>query len=214
MANNNFLLQVDVEGQPKTVVGTSPLSGDVDLLELNNKLVKVEISPGVWKTAVAVADLSGGIGSIPNPSRLNTYLPVASPYTTPSLSAGVPTKLLIPTTQKTISDFTLDGVNQRYFFDALGRSNVEFDVAFSTSMSSSASNHIVTIEMYKNGILEEGVGLDRFISGGADVGAVAFNGTVVLSDGDYIEVYITATGGGTVTLSRTTISINEKLGAV
>jgi hypothetical protein len=151
---------------------------------------------------------------VANPSRLDTYLPVASPYTTPALVAGTPTKLLVPTTAKTIKDFTLDIPNSRYFFDAPGRSNIWFLGHFSTSMSSSASNHIVTVEMYKNGVLEEGIGIDRFISGGADIGAIGFAGAVQLSDTDYIEVYITSEGGGTVTLSRTAITINEIVGAL
>lgn len=208
---DNVYAYVDVPGEGlKKVLVVSDLSDISDIGSLED----VYVTTTEGKRALAVINLAGGGGVIPNPSRLNTYLPKASPYTTPALSAGVPTKLLVPTTQKTVNEFTLDLTEERYFFDATGRSNIEFDVAFSTSMSSSASNHIVTLEMYKNGVLEEGVGLDRFISGGADVGAVAFNGTVVLSDTDYIEVYITAGGGGTVTLSRTTISINEKLGAV
>jgi len=213
MSNNNVISQVEINGEYKSVIATVPLTGTVDLMKLNNTLMQVETSPGVFKTVMAVANLAAG-GGIPNPSRLNSYLPTASPYTTPVLSAGTPTKLLVPTTVKTVKEFTLDAPNARYFLDAPGVVDREFDLGFSTSMSSVSSNHTVTLEMYKNGVLEEGVGIDRFISGGADVGAIGFTGTVLLSDTDYIEVYITASGGGAVTLSRLSISINEKLGAI
>ena len=155
-----------------------------------------------------------GAGSSVNPARLASYLPIASPYTTPVLDAGTPTKLLLPTKVKTSHKFTLDAINERYFYDSPGVTGKWFVVHMTTGISSSASNHTVTVEMYKNGVVEEGVGISRWISGGADQGAIALNGVVQLSDGDYIEVYVTDSTGGTITFSRGAITINEMVGAI
>lgn len=147
-------------------------------------------------------------------SRLNSYLPVATPYTTPVLSAGVPTKLLIPTTSKSIKDFSLDILNLRWFLDDITAINRWFIVHMVTSITTSASNHTVTLEMYKNGSLEEGMSIQRFISGGSDQGALAITGIAQLSNTDYIEIYVTDSTGGTVTFSHVAITINEMVGAI
>lgn len=153
-------------------------------------------------------------GVVANPARLITYLPVATPYTTPVLAAGTPTKILVPTTPKSTHEFTLDVPNSRYFFDSPGRSNVLFEVQFSTSITTSASNHLVALELYVNGVFEEGVSIERFISGGGDKGALGIIGGVFLSDTDSIEIYVTDTTGGTVTFDRLAITIREVVGAV
>lgn len=153
-------------------------------------------------------------GVAPNPARLISYLPIGSTYTTPVLVGGTPTKILVPTTVKSSNEFTLDIPNSRYFFDAPGRSNVLFEVQFTTSILSSASNHLVTLELYVNGVLEDGVSIERFISGGADKGALAIIGGVFLSNTDYIEIYVTDSTGGTVTFDRLAITIREVVGAV
>lgn len=155
-----------------------------------------------------------GRGDSVNPSRLDTYLPKVNPFTTETLLAGIPTKLLVPTIQKTVKDFSLDLANERYFFDAPGVTGRWFEVHFTTSITTSASNHVVTLEMYKNGAFEEGVSIERFISGGSDKGALGINGMVQLNDQDYIELYVTDSTGGTVTFSRLAITINELVGAV
>lgn len=149
-----------------------------------------------------------------DPYRLDTYLPIATPFTTETLIGGTPTKLLVPTTQKSVKGFTLDLGNNRYFFDAPGVSNKWFEVHFTTSITTSASNHNITLAMYKNGSIEEGVSIERFISGGSDKGALGINGMVQLSDTDYIELYVTDSTGGTVTFERLAITINELVGAV
>ena len=144
-----------------------------------------------------------------NPSRLCTYLPVATPYTTPTLVAGTPTKIYPATTVKTIKDFTFDTPNLRYYLDDETSVNRLFLINASTSMASNSSNHLVSLELYKNGVMEEGVGIDRWIAAGADTGALALTGVVEFSHNDYIEVYITNTVSGTITLSRLSINIIE-----
>lgn len=143
------------------------------------------------------------------PSRLASYLPAATPYTTPTLVAATPTKLLLPTTVKTIQDFSLDGPNNRFFLSASDVVDREFQINASTSMTASTNNTVVTLGMRINGVFEEGVSIDRKIGTGSDVGAIGFSGSFKLSTNDYIEVFVTSSLGGTITFSKTAINILE-----
>lgn len=162
---------------------------------------------------IHLGDASADFYTLPNPDRLNSFLPSATPYTTPSISANTPTKLLLPTTVKTVKNFELDGVNLRYFLNNPTAVNKEFAIEMTSSVQTGANNTIVTFQLYKNGVLEEGVGIQRKVSTGADVGALSISGTVLLSHNDYVELYVTTTLSSTVTFIKTSISINEKLGA-
>lgn len=144
-----------------------------------------------------------------NPSRLSSYLPVATPYTTPTLTLNVPTKLLIPTIPKYVNDFTLDGPNSRWFLDVPNVTNRKFNIAMTTSLTSSVNNVDVDIEMWKNGVFEEGVSIRRRIGTGADTGAMSVVGSFELSTNDYVEVYVRASASGTITFIRTAINIME-----
>lgn len=144
-----------------------------------------------------------------NPSRLSSYLPVATPYTTPALTLNVPTKLLIPTTPKYVNDFTLDVPNSRWFLDVPNVTNRKFNIAMTTSLTASVNNVDVDIEMWKNGVFEEGVSIRRKIGTGADTGAMAVVGSFELSTNDYVEVYVRSSASGTLTFIRTAINIME-----
>jgi hypothetical protein len=144
-----------------------------------------------------------------SPSRLASYLPVASPYITPALVAGTPTKLLLPTTVKAVQDFTLDLINSRWYLDSPGVVNREFSIAMTSSVLASTNNTVMTFELYKNGVFEEGVSIQRKIVAGSDVGALGILGTLFLSTNDYIELYVTSSLGGTITFQRTAINLME-----
>jgi len=160
------------------------------------------------------AIIQGGGGYVPrNPSRWNSYLPVATSFTTPTLTDGVAEKLFITTTPRTIQDFTLDIPNHRYFLDDPTAVNRWFIIHACTTLQSSVPNHVVTLEMYINGVFEDGVSITRFMSAG-EKGSVSFAGTASMSNGDYIEVYATAENGGTLTFERLAITINEIVGAI
>lgn len=143
------------------------------------------------------------------PSRLSTYLPVASPYTTPTLVAGTPTKVLAPTSVKRQTDFTLDVGNMRWFLDTTGVTNREFVITVSSTVLASLGNNDITIAMYKNGVFEEGVGITRRVGVSNDRGAIAVTGAFSLSDNDYIEIYVTSENGGTLIFERLAINILE-----
>jgi len=147
------------------------------------------------------------------PSILSSYLPSnynsGNGYTTPTLTSGQPTKLLIPTTVKKVKDWMLDVPNSRWFLNNANASNRDFFISMTTSLTASVGNNETSIMMYKNGILEEGVNIDRKIGVGSDKGAMSISGTFSASHNDYIEVYVVSEGGGTLTFYKTTIVILE-----
>jgi hypothetical protein len=153
--------------------------------------------------------------SIINPWRSITYLPIGSPYTTPSITADTPTKILIPTTPKEINGFAFQDVGggnvALQFIATMGiQDSIGFNVTMTTSMRSSANNTLVTLSMYKNGNQESGVIISRKISTGADTGALAIHGHFHMVTGDYIEIYVTTTLTSTITFEHTSIDISEK----
>lgn len=162
---------------------------------------------------MSIKESAGGSSTIGKLSCLNTYLPKDTPWTSPLIPANIPTKVLVSTVVKDIKDFSLDVANSRYFYNKPGSTvSKKFNIEVSSSLTSSASNHFVTISMYKNGQYEEGVGIYRKIATGSDAGAFAINGKVFLENEDYIEVFITATKEGTITLSYLSINIDEVIG--
>ena len=136
------------------------------------------LSPWTW------SDVMNVIRKTLQPSRLSTYLPDASPYTTDTIAADTPTKLLIPTTQKYIQDFDLDLVNERYKLSTAGITNRNFEITAAVSISSSQSSFDLKVQMYKNGIAEPGVGIERWIGTGSDKGAFPIVGSFDLSTND------------------------------
>jgi len=147
-------------------------------------------------------------------SRLNVFLPTATPYTTPELVADIPTKIFVPGALKTVKDFTIDTENARWFFDKPGATGKYFIVQLSNTIITSVSNKTISIELYQNGVRVDGVGASRFMSGGADEGNLNLVGVIQLDHLDYIEGYVTITAAGTITFKRFALTINEMVGAI
>ncbi len=152
--------------------------------------------------------------SIINPSRLCSYLPVAAPYTTPTVSAGSATKIYPATTIKANKDFAFDSPNSRYYLNDATASGKWFSLNASSSMKTNTSNHLVSLEVYKSGVFEEGLSVSRWIAAGADTGAIAVSGVLQLSHNDYIELYVITSKTGKITFSRLSINIIEIINAV
>ncbi len=147
-------------------------------------------------------------------SRFNGYLPTAIPYTTPTLIADTPTKLVVPITVKTAKDFSFDVANSRQFLDAPGVEGRWFLIHSTATITTSVSNQMVTVETYVNGVIVEGVGVTRFMAASTDEGSLVGIGATQLSHLDYVEIFITLTSAGTVTFKRLSVTINEMVGAV
>jgi len=144
-----------------------------------------------------------------NPYNLITYLPRATPYTTASITSNTPTKLLLPTTVKYINNFELfdlGGGNLAYRY--IGLATELFNTSLTTGLLTGTNNTVVTIEIYINGVFDEGLSALLKISS-ADVGNLTVNGVAELSTNDYIEIYVTTSLNSTVTFSRTSIVLLE-----
>lgn len=160
-------------------------------------------------------ELSETIRKTINPSSYVSYLPESTPFTTAAIAANTPTKTLIPTTVKLIKDFGLYDKNggvgdPDYAVQYQGDSTRTFKIFMSTAMATSVNNVVFDIYMYRNGIMEPGVGISRKIGTGADVGAIATLGEFTAEPNDYLEVFIKLSLAGTVTFYRTSIIFTEK----
>lgn len=143
------------------------------------------------------------------PLQLATYLHSTNDYTTASLDADTATKINIPTVAKSANGFAWDATNERFYLSESGITDKQFTVSASSSMYVGTGNNIITIELYKNGVYEEGISASRKVSTAGDVGSFSVVGSISLSTDDYLEIYATASLGGTVTLSRTAINFIE-----
>jgi hypothetical protein len=144
------------------------------------------------------------------PFKLVTYLPKNTPYTTPSLSAGVPTMVLIPTTVKTINAFAIvDQGGGVFVYQYQGDQESIFEVTFVTGVLASTNNTVLDLELYKNGVFEPGNSSVIKISS-ADVGNIAVSGEVTLQPLDTISIFANSSLTSTITFSRTSIQIVER----
>lgn len=172
---------------------------------------------GNGKSGIIVVEEYGQQGEIllpTNPSRFNAYMPTGTPYTTPQLLANTPTKLVVPLIPKTAKDFSFDTPNLRQYFDAPGVTGRWFIVHSSATVTVSTPNQTVTVETYVNGVIVEGIGIDRFMASAADVGSLISIGTLSLSHLDYVEIFVTLTSAGTITFKRLSVTLNEIVGVV
>ena len=149
------------------------------------------------------------------PYKLVTFLPVGSEFTTDALVPNTPTKLLIPTTVKTVNSFALvdknGGVGEvdlAYQFQ--GGVESTFSVDMMTSVLTSANNVVMTYSVHRNGAEIDGLSTTRKIGTGADVGAIGITGEVALAPLDFIEIYIESSLETTGTFIRTSINVCER----
>jgi len=140
-----------------------------------------------------------------------SYLPEASPYTTASLVAATPTKILIPTTVKSSSDFALvdiGGGDMRVQYQ--GSTTKKFRIGMTTGMRASVDNCIVKLRMYKNATAEAGIYIIQKVGTGSDTNALGIEGWFELAPNDTISVWAESDLATTVTFDGTSINIWEE----
>lgn len=145
------------------------------------------------------------------PNKLVTYLQVGSDFTTGTLSAGTPTKLLIPTTQKTAIGFEiqdLGGGNLAYVYT--GTRTSDFKIFLESSIKAGANNTIIRLSARLNGIEINGVTTTQKTGIGSDVADITVSGSTEITTGDYIEVYAESSLESTITFIETSIDIFER----
>lgn len=151
-----------------------------------------------------------------NPSEWVSYLPVGSDFTTPALSAGVATKILIPTTVKFSKEFAIVDIGGGDFrVQYQGPIPRSFNMRMTTSMQSSANNTQAHIQMFKGttaspDVLEPGVSISRTIGTGADTGAFGVEGAFTVNPLDVIAIAASTSVAGTLTFIQTSIVVQEK----
>jgi hypothetical protein len=159
---------------------------------------------------VLVADMRKAIRKILYPNDYASYLPLDSIYTTPLLSAATPTKVLIPTAVKYSQNWALfDKGGGDFALRFVGEDSSRFHIDMSTSMQTSASNVIVKLFMYKNGVLEPGIAINRKVGTGTDTGALAITGSFDAAQNDYIEIFAEVDAASSITFIVTSIRIKE-----
>jgi hypothetical protein len=144
------------------------------------------------------------------PYKLVTYLPVESPYTSPSILAGVPTKMLLPTVVKSINNFALvdiGGGNMSYQFQ--GADPAIFTVLLETGVRSGTNNVSMILQVYVNGVYSLGLSTNRKIAN-LDLGNLTLLGEVSLEPLDTIAIYVETDLTSTITFSRTSIQVVER----
>lgn len=148
-------------------------------------------------------------------SRLHSYLPIANPYTTPVFAVDTATKVTIPNQQtKTVKEFTFDAPNARWKFDKVGASNVWFSFSLTATVIVGNPLTVVTIDLYKNGVMLEGLGTSLKLANASEEGNMGMTGVMQLSHDDYLEGFITLSTATTLTIKRFVLAIDEMVGAV
>ncbi len=187
-----------------------------DNIELTDgKLYILSKMNGAWSSTVLLdfdlAEVSEAIRKSVRPSSYVSYLPEGQDYTTPQLQAGVYTKILIPTTIKEARDFAIvDKGGGNFAVQYQGTSARTFKVFMSSSIKASTNNIVFSLYMYRNGVVEPGITIDRKISSGADVGSMATLGEFTAQPNDFIEIYVESDLASTITFIKTSIIITEK----
>ena len=152
------------------------------------------------------------------PSEWVSYLPVGSDFTTASFSAGVLTKLLIPTTVKFSEDFgiiDIGGGDMRVQYQ--GPTARRFRVHMSTGLQTGTSNTIIKLRMFRGtvatpDVIELGVGIARKVGTGSDTGAIGFASVFVANPLDVIAIAAETSLASTLTFIETSIIIEEDHG--
>jgi len=152
-------------------------------------------------------DIAETIRKTLTPSGLITYLPYATPFTTPSLVINTPTKIVLPVTPKYAKDFAIaTGGGAQFTRDA----TVGFSLNSSSAMTCSANNVTVKFSMHKNGVFVPGCMIQRKVGTGGDVGAISLAADFTAVLDDIFEVYVEVNVACTVTFYNTTFNILER----
>lgn len=142
-----------------------------------------------------------------NPSRLHAAQDNDTPFTTATLSANVPTIVVIPLVLKDAVDFSL--VVDEFVFNAPGVTGRHFLSAYGTSMSASVNNTVITTELLVDGVPVQGSSIERKIGTAGDIGSMAQSTYFNMDDGGVLGFRVTSSLESTVTFRRTSANITE-----
>jgi hypothetical protein len=196
------------EGAVKdTSVGFIDPQTDIETIEFNKLRYDTSI---VNNDTITGYELVQTVRKILYPNDYASYLPIDSLYTTPTIAINTPTKILIPTAIKYATNWAIfDKGGSDLALQFQGVDSSRFHIDMTTSLTTSASNVIVDIYMYKNGVIEPGIAIERKVGTGTDTGALAITGSFDAVQNDYIEIFVEVDVSSTITFSLTSIRIKE-----
>jgi len=142
----------------------------------------------------------------------HTYIPDGNEQPI-ALTAGVPTKYQLPITVRNIKNFGVQEIEGQPGVFALhytGTRNITCTLNASSSIVSSVQNVLIKLMMYKNGNMAAGALIERKISTGGDLGAMALCGSFDAEPGDYFDVYVESDVNTSLTFKYTNIVIVEE----
>lgn len=114
---------------------------------------------------------------------------ISSPMLTSIPSANIAVKAAGTTTAENLFRFdTNGGVNNRLRY--IGTKTRIFSVVISASITSPNSGQVLSMYIAKNGSIINSSQIQRKISNGSDIGAIAVTCTVQLTTNDYVELWI------------------------
>lgn len=151
------------------------------------------------------------------PSIYSSYLLDGDDYQTDGLLAGVPTRLLIPTTIKFNTDWMITEVNPSQFaVQYVGSSTRRFSINVTSGMQAQTNNTIVHLDVRKGiagdsgaSVTEPGVSIVRKVGTGSDTGAIGLSGIFDIEPLGYIEVWATSSLASYLIFIETSINILE-----
>lgn len=186
--------------------GNQEITGYVLQQELF-RVIDEALSQGV----ISTTDIQETIRKTLTPYAYTSYLPDASPYTTPTVVANTPTKIKIPTTIKSSLGFGIvDRGGGNLAVQYQGTKNIILRVFMNTGVQASANNSVFNIFIYKNDVKEEGLGTTEKLQTGSDVDNMMICGELDIAPGDFLEIWISTNLNSTYTFSRTSIMMFEK----
>jgi hypothetical protein len=136
---------------------------------------------------------------------------MVTPTATGTITSGTPLKIAgtVVAGDKS-SDFTIADTTTGGTVTYTGSTTTLFNVQVQMAMTTSASNIVVTMWIYKNGVAEAGSEMQRKVGTGSDVGAAAFGSLVSLATNDDIEIYVDIDSGtSTLTAECLTVVLTE-----
>ena len=126
-------------------------------------------------------------------------------FSTPAgttLSTSTPAKASGTTSSISLSGFTHTS-NRLTYTAATTRT---FHALATISMSSSGATNSI-VHLYKDGTLITGSSIERKISTGGDIGAIAVSVTVSMAQNEYVEIWLENDDGDTMTIEAGTLVI-------
>ena len=126
-----------------------------------------------------------------------------SKATATTLTLNTPAKALGTTTAMELGDFTMPASNRLTYTAATTRS---FEVIACVSMSAAGATNS-TISLAKNDSVIAASAIQRKISTGGDIGALAVSVSTSMDQNDYVELWLENDDGDNMTVENGTVTV-------